>query len=104
MTTPSIRGPLDASQVPRLTDRSIVGWPADRCTSRSASMSSIPRMRKGPEPPRGRRDVTSRELLITLRGLVDLDIVGADIVEVAPMTMPRSPVLQQPMLVTNCCR
>ena len=47
--------------------------------------------------------LTSRELLNTLRGLVGLDVVGADIVEVArPTTTLRSPGSPRLMSATNC--
>lgn len=46
--------------------------------------------------------LTSRELLLTLRGLVGLNIVGADIVEVSPpTTTPNSPESPPPTSATN---
>jgi guanidinobutyrase / D-arginase len=48
--------------------------------------------------------LTSRELLHTLRGLVGADVVGADIVEVAPPTTTRrSPASPPPTWPTSCC-
>ncbi len=59
------------------------GSASGRCTSRSTSTCSTRRTHPAPAPPEA-GGLTSRELLATLRSFARPNLVGADIVEVAP--------------------